>query len=311
MNSRNISTVLVIGASGFVGRHAVAELLEKGYRVRCAARRPEAVADLAARGCEVVKADMTDAGSMVRALDSVDAVFVCVHTLLPQAGGTDSSPDFVETELEGLRNIVAGCRANDVGRIVYVTFLGVRPDAENAWTRGRWKAEQYLLDSGLDATIFRPGMIVGDGGRGFGVLMSRARRPVAVLLGNGKRHFQHIAVTDLAYYLVASLDQPETFGHAFDVGGDETLSYNQMVDLAAGVLGRGRTVKLHFPRWPLTLAAPLLERISRMPRGSLRAFLQGLDTDSVGDPRPIRRILQRPPLTFAEAVKQAAGESGK
>ncbi|WP_439379688.1 SDR family oxidoreductase [Amycolatopsis lexingtonensis] len=300
MNAANISTVLVIGASGFVGRHAVDELLEQGYRVRCAARRPEAVADLAARGCDVVKADMTDAESMVRALDSVDAVFVCVHTLLPQAGGAD----FVETELEGLRNIVAGCRANDVRRIVYVTFLGVRPDAENAWTRGRWKAERYLLDSGLDATIFRPGMIVGAGGRGFGVLMSQARRPLAVILGSGKRRFQHIAVTDLAYYLVGSLDRPETFGHAFDVG-NETLSYDRMVDLAAGVLGRGRPVKFHVPPWPLTFAAPLIERISRLPRGSLRAFLDGLKTDSVGDSSPIQRILRRPPLSFAEAVKQA------
>ncbi|WP_435154040.1 SDR family oxidoreductase [Amycolatopsis sacchari] len=308
MEARDISSVLVIGASGFVGRHAVGELLEKGYRVRCVARRPEAIEDLAARGCEVVKGDITDAGSMGRALDSMDAVVVCVHTLLPRARGTDASADFVETELEGLRNIVAGCRANNVGRLVYVTFLGVRPDAENPWTRGRWKAEQYLFDSGLDVTVFRPGMIVGTGGRGFGVLMSQARNPVSVILGNGRQRFQHIAVTDLAYYLVGSLARPETFGQAFDVGGSEILSYNQMVDLAAGVLGRGRTVKLHLPRWPLAMAAPLIERVSRMPRGSLRAFLAGLKTDSVGDPGPIQRILPRQPLSFTEAVKQVAGK---
>ncbi|MFD2415823.1 SDR family oxidoreductase [Amycolatopsis pigmentata] len=308
MTPKALRSVLVIGASGFVGRHAVEHLLAENYQVRCVTRRPGKLDDLAARGCEVVRGDMSDADSMDAALDSMDAVFVCVHTVLRQPGSTDAAADFMDIEIQGLKNIVAACRANDVRRLVSITFLGVRPDSPSRWTRGRWDTEQYLLGSGLDVTIFRPGMIVGTGGRGFSALMSQARHPVALVLGDGKQRFQHIAIEDLTYYMVASLEEPRTFGHAFDVGGDEVLTYNEMVDLAAGILGRPRTIKIHIPRWVISSIAPAMERLGRLPRGSLRGFVSGLESDSTGDTSAIRHILRRPPLGFTKAVERVISE---
>ena len=76
--------ILVIGASGFVGRYLTRQLLADGYRVRCLARNPDKVKDLAYSGCEIVQGDVTDRSSIEQALDSMDAVYVSIHTLAPQ-----------------------------------------------------------------------------------------------------------------------------------------------------------------------------------------------------------------------------------
>lgn len=87
-------TVLVVGASGFVGRHLARALLADGRTVRCLVRDPTRVQDLAAAGCEVVPGDMLDAASVGRALEGARAVYICVHTLLPQRANA-SGQDFM------------------------------------------------------------------------------------------------------------------------------------------------------------------------------------------------------------------------
>jgi uncharacterized protein YbjT (DUF2867 family) len=96
---------------------------------------------------------------MQRAAESVEAVYISVHTNVPQNADMKGK-DFMDVELAGLQNIVTACRINGVRRLVYVTFLGAGPDAPSAWVRGRRKAEQFLLNSGLDATVIRPAIFM-------------------------------------------------------------------------------------------------------------------------------------------------------
>jgi uncharacterized protein YbjT (DUF2867 family) len=74
-----MSGILVFGASGFAGKRLARALLEGGHTVRCLARTPAKIADLAAAGCEVVQGDMSDAASVMRAAQSMDAVYVAVR----------------------------------------------------------------------------------------------------------------------------------------------------------------------------------------------------------------------------------------
>ena len=121
--------ILVIGASGFLGRHVTRGLLAAGYVVRCLARNLARVEDLAAAGCEVVQGDISDFASIERALASVEAVYICIHTLSPQPASTPGQ-GFMDVERHGLENIVAACRTNGVRRLIYVTFLGISPDRQ-------------------------------------------------------------------------------------------------------------------------------------------------------------------------------------
>ena len=118
--------VLVIGASGFVGRRVAQALLAEGYEVRCLARNPARIQDLAEAGCEIVQGDISDLASMQRALESVQAAYISIHTLSPQQANT-AGQGFMEIERNGLQNIVTACRTHGVRRLIYVTSLGIAP----------------------------------------------------------------------------------------------------------------------------------------------------------------------------------------
>ncbi len=238
--------ILVLGASGFLGKKIAQALLADGYAVRCLARNLARVQDLAKEGCEIVRGDIADPASMQEAMESVHAVYISIHTLSPQPA-SPKGEGFMEVEMNGLRNIVTACRAHDVRRLIYVTFLGMAPDAPSAWIRERWKAEQFLLMSGLDVSVLRPGQIVGIGGRGFDMMAAQARKSVALVLGAGRQRWRNIALDDLIYYLVGVLQEPRAFGRAYDVGCDDVLTNDQMIDAAAELLGRPHPRKLHLP----------------------------------------------------------------
>lgn len=299
--------ILVIGASGFVGRPVALALLAGGYEVRCQARSPAKVQDLAQAGCEIVQGDISDLASMQDALKSVDAAYISIHTLSPQPGSA-AGQGFMDVERAGLENIVAACRANSVRCLIYVTFLGISPDSPSAWVRGRWDAEQFLLSSGLDVTCIRPAQIVGVGGQGFNMMVANAGKSVALTMAPARQRMRNIALDDLVYYLVGVLDDPRAYGQCYDVGCDDVLTNDQMMDIAADVLGRKHPAKLHIPPALLSALSPLIERLSKLPDGAIKGIADSLGTDSVGDPAPIRRILPRPPVPYRQAVEQALAE---
>jgi uncharacterized protein YbjT (DUF2867 family) len=89
----------------------------------------------------------------------------------------------MDVETAGLRNIVAACIATGARRLIYLTSLGTDANSPYVWLRERGRAEQFVLESGLDATVIQPGQIVGVGGHGFNMMVSQARSAVAVMMG--------------------------------------------------------------------------------------------------------------------------------
>ena len=297
--------VLVIGGTGFVGRRVVAALTAAGLSVRCLVRDPSRADDLAGEQVEIVRGDMLDASAVSAAARQVRAVIVCVHTVSPQPA-RETGHDFIDVEEAGVANFIAACHANDVRRLLYVTSIGVAADARSSWTRGRARIETLLFTSGLDVTVLRPGMIVGHGGDGFGLVERGARRRAVLLMSSPHQRFRTVAVDDVAKQLVALIDEPRSFGHHFDVGSDDVLSIDEMIDLAADHLDRPHPVKIHLPRRLIARLAPLLERAAKMPPGAIGGFVgAGSDADMIGDAAPIRALLDHPPVPFAAAMAQA------
>ena len=296
--------ILVLGASGFVGKRLAQAALAEGYSVRCVVRNPAKVQDLAQAGCESVQGDILDIASMQRAFEGVEAAYISIHTLSPQPSGA-MGQDFMDIETQGLKNIVTACRETGAHRLVYVTFLGTAPDGMSAWIRGRWEAEQFLLKSGLDVTVIRPGQIVGFGGQGFNLMASQARKSIAMTMGSGKQKWRNIALDDLIYYLLGVLNDERANGQCYDVGCDDILTTDQMIDIVAEALGRKRPIKIHLPAPLLSALAPLIERMSKLPNGSIRGLLDSMQEDAIGDPTAIRALLPRPPLSYRKAVEQA------
>ncbi|RZM24391.1 MAG: NAD-dependent epimerase/dehydratase family protein [Pedobacter sp.] len=297
--------ILVIGASGFIGGYLTRQLVAEGFAVRCMLRNPEKAKKLAGSGCEIVKGDFTNPESVQHALQSMDAVYVCIHTLAPQHKDT-ATQGFMDIEMSGLMHIAEGCKMHGVNRLIYVTALGISAEAKDAWTAGRWKTQQYLLNSGLDVTVIQPGMIVGIGGQGFNMVLANARKSTAFVIGNGLNKFRCIAIDDLVYNLIGVLNEPKAYGQCYEVGSDDILTADQLIDEAADVVGHAHPSKVHIPLGLLRFAAPLIERIAKSPKGAIKGALGGLGADMVGNPFPIRELLPRKPLTYKQAVTLAA-----
>jgi uncharacterized protein YbjT (DUF2867 family) len=299
-----MKNILVIGASGFVGGYLARQLLADGYSVRCLARNPDKVKDLADSGCEIVQGDITDLSSVQHALQSMDAVYISIHTLAPQHART-AEQGFMNIEQNGLQNVVEGCKLNNVRRLIYVTSLGIAADTKDAWTRGRWKIQEYLLNSGLNVTVIQPGMIVGIGGQGFNMVLANAQKSTAFVIGNGRNKFRCIAIDDLTYNLIGVLDEPKAFGQCYEVGSDDILTSDQLIDVAAEVTGHRRPKKIHIPLPLLRFAAPLIQRMAKTPKGSIKGVLDSIGQDMIGDPSAIRKLLPRKPLSYQQAVERA------
>ncbi|GAB2584169.1 SDR family oxidoreductase [Spirosoma areae] len=296
--------ILVIGASGFVGRYLTRQLVADGYRVRCLARNPDKVKDLADSGCEIVKGDITDLSSIQQALDSMDAVYVSIHTIVPQHADT-AGQEFMDIEMKGLQHIVQTCQLHQVHRLLYVTSLGISANSTDAWTRGRWKIQQYLLTSGLDITVIQPGMIVGIGGQGFNLVVANAHKSLAFVVGNGRTKFRCIAIDDLVYNLIGVLNEPKAYGQCYEVGSDDVLTSDELIDTVADVVGHRHPIKIHISLTLLRWASPLIERMAKSPKGAIMGALDGLGQDMIGDPSAIRKLLPRRPLSYQQAVEQA------
>ena len=296
--------ILVIGSSGFIGGYLTRQLLKDGYGVRCLARTPDKLKGLAGSGCEIVKGDISDAVSVQKALESIDAVYIAIHTLAPQQADT-ADKGFMDIELNGLENIVNGCEMQQVRRLIYVTAIGISADKTDPWTRGRWKAQQFLINSKLDVTIIQPGMVVGIGGQGFNMVLSNAQKRFAFVVGNGRNKFRCIAIDDLTYDLIGVLDEPKAYGQIYEVGSDDVLSMDELIDIASDVASHRHPGKIHISLGILRFAAPLIQFIAKSPRGAIKGVLDGLGADMIGNSLPIRKLLPMPPLSYRQAVAAA------
>lgn len=163
------ATVAVTGATGFVGRHLVAELVRRGYRVHALARdASKAARTLPVDGSavRVVEGDATDPLATAQLVAGADA---CVHLvgIIREARGGQT---FERVHVQATRTVVEACVNAGVPRYVHMSALGARPDGVAAYQRSKFAAEELVRGSTLAWTIFRPGLIHGPDGEFFTML---------------------------------------------------------------------------------------------------------------------------------------------
>ena len=148
-------------------------------------------------------------------------------------------------------------------------------------------------------------MIVGVGGQGFGMLVSNAKKRFAFILGSSRKVFRCIAIDDLVYFLVGVLNDQRAYGQCYDVGSDDVLTNAQMIDTVADVIERPHPRKIYIPLSLLSSVAPVIERLGKLPKHAMKGLFDSFKSDMIGDPKAIRTLLNRPLLSFRQAVGKA------
>jgi uncharacterized protein YbjT (DUF2867 family) len=242
-----MSTILVTGASGFVGRHTVPALVAAGHRVVALARTPtagEAVLGrlpAAQRGSVEIRAgDVTRPETLGPALAGVDAV---VHLVaIPRDFSRGADMRLVNTE--GTRAVVAAMAAAGVGRLVHMGALGVVDDPNLHYASSKAKAEAIVRASGLEWTILKPSLQFGEGDGFFNLIATLVRISPGVVPvpGDGSARFQPIHVGDVARIVVSSLADPATAGGSFELGGPRYWTYREITREVIATLGKTRAI---------------------------------------------------------------------
>jgi uncharacterized protein YbjT (DUF2867 family) len=235
--------VLVTGGTGFVGPKVVQALLAQGHEVRALVRRPERAAQLAAWGAELVTGDVTDPPSLHTAVDG------CTHVVHLVAILKGSPSDFQRVMTQGTSNVIAAAKDAQVERFVLMSAVGPTEQAKDAvpYFASKWAMEQETVRSGLEYTIFRPSFVFGRDGGALRTFIKQVRySPVVTVIGSGVQRIQPIWVEDVAEYFARGVDHPQAANRAFEIGGPDIVTWNELYLLIAKTLGKRRKL-VHIP----------------------------------------------------------------
>jgi len=250
--------ILVTGGTGFVGPKVVHALRERDLPVRCLVRKPSSspAQSLATWGCELVQGDVTDAQSLRPAVEGCDTI---VHLVAIRQGSQEKFERVME---QATRDLVAAAKEAGVQRFVLMSALGTSEETKDLvpYFHAKWENEQTVASSGLEHVIFRPSFIFGDGG----ILMTFKRlarvAPVTPIIGSGKQRIQPIWIDDVAAYFAEGVQRPDVTGRIFELGGPDTVSWNEFWERLKRALGVRRP-SIHVPMRLMRANALITERL--------------------------------------------------
>lgn len=285
--------VLVTGATGFVGRRVVRELLDRGHGVRALVHTAGREGLFAEGLVEVHQGSLADPEALAQASCGVDAVAHLVAIIRQRKGST-----FDLVNRQGTANLVAAIKGAGKGaegasgrvcKLVHVSVIGAANDPAYPYLRSKWRGEQVVVNSGLPYTILRPSLLFGEGDEFLNTLAGLVRVfPVVPVVGSGRNRFQPLAADDLARCIALSLERDDLDGQTVEIGGPQQLSYRELLRLVARTLGKRRW-RVHIPVWLMRLNVALLERMQPRPPITTEQ-LRLLPVRNVAEPDSVARV---------------------
>jgi uncharacterized protein YbjT (DUF2867 family) len=264
--------VLLTGASGFIGRSVFSALLDADWDVICASRDAD---ERAKREPERtwVRFDVQEPSTVDAAVQGVDAVLYLIHSM-GQAG------DFELKERAAAEALLRAAETAEVKRVVYLG--GVAPAGEaSKHLRSRILTGEILRSSRVPTIELRAGMIVGAGGQSWQMVRDlSARLPFMILPRWLQNRSQPVAIADVVFALVQSLELPADIRGVFDLPGPETLTGEELLKRIAALLGR-RPYTLSVPLLSPRLSSYWLKLITRADFGIAQQLVEGLTSDLV------------------------------
>jgi uncharacterized protein YbjT (DUF2867 family) len=295
------ATILVTGATGYIGGRLAPRLVAQGYTVRALARDPRRLGTLAAAGVACVAGDALKPESLGPALAGVDVAYYLIHSM-------EAGPDFATRDREAAANFAAACATAGVQRIIYFGGLGRAGPSLSKHLASRHEVGDVLRAGPVPVTELRAAIIVGAGSASFEIIRDLARRlPVMVCPRWVRSRCEPIALDQVLAYLIGALREPRTIGEVLEIGSGEVLTYEAMLRQCALALGK-RIRILVVPVLTPRLSAYWLNLVTSVPMHIAHPLVEGLRNDVVTTDQRIREWVPVAPLTFRAAVARALAE---
>lgn len=294
--------VLVIGATGYIGRLLVPRLLAQGYRVRALVRSVERAGAVLPAACERHGGDVLRPETLPAAMQGVEAVVYLVHSM------ADAHHDFEACDRAGASHVGQAAARAGVQRIVYLGGLGDPRRPLSRHLRSRQEVGLILAASGVPTTELRAGPIVGAGSASFEILRTLVERlPVMVQPRWVATRCQPIAVDDVLAYLLAALAEPRSAGQVLEIGGPDVLTYGEMMRQVGDLL-RLRRATVGVPFLSPGLSSYWIDAVIGLPASLARPLVEGASAEMIVRDRLAEQLLPVRPVAFDVAARRALAE---
>lgn len=252
--------ILIVGATGLLGRATALPLLAQGHAVRALVRDRAKAADLRRAGAEIFIGDLTDLRSLELACQGVDRVFACAHALLGRGAQSSAQVDHV-----GHSALVVAARSAKVEHFVYTSALGAHADHPIDFFRTKREIEAVVKASGMGFTILRPAAFMECHVHAFnGQLL--LERGFTVIVGPGTKPRNFVAVRDVAAFAVQALAQDDLNGRTLEIGGPDNLGNAEVAAMYQVRAHKGRIhhVSVGAARVLASVVRPFHEGVARV-----------------------------------------------
>jgi NADH dehydrogenase len=232
--------VTVLGGSGFVGSAIVRQLSLAGYEVKVLTRRREAAKHIILLpNVDVIECNVMDDVVLSKGIKGTDVVINLIGIL-----HNSKKASFTAMHAELPARLAKVCAKLGIKRLVHMSALQASQDAPSAYLKSKSEGENAVLraNKNLDVTVFRPSIIFGRGDGFINLFATLVKLLPVILLAKPNAKFQPIYVEDVAHAFVASLDNIDTYGKAYDLGGPKVYTLRQLVAYVADTLGKKRTI---------------------------------------------------------------------
>lgn len=296
--------VLVTGATGYVAGRLVPLLLEAGYRVRTMGRSLEKMAGRSwgqHPHIERVKGDIMDPVSLGHAVKGCGAIYYLVHSMISQQG------KYRDADRIGAQNMALAAAAGGADHIIYLGGLGeiTHPNI-SPHLLSRNEVGEILKKGTVPVTILRAAMILGSGSASFEILRYLAERlPIMVTPKWVRMPTQPIAITNVLGYLKGCLEQGETRGKTFDIGGPDVVAYQDLFEIFARVAGLPKPVMIPVPVLTPKLSSWWIHLVTPVPAAIAQPLAQGLSLPTVCTESSITILIPQELLSCREAIGRA------
>lgn len=299
-------TVLVTGATGYIGGRLVPRLLDAGHRVKVLVRSPDKIAGVPwFNDVEVVRSSLDDAAAVEDALRGVDVLFYLVHSMAAGSG-------FEAKEKSMAELVSTAAAAADVRRIVYLGGLHPRGTGLSTHMRSREAVGEVFLSCPVDAIVFQAGVVIGSGSASFEMIRHLSETlPVMPAPSWVRNRIEAIAVRDVLHYLVGAASLEGQLNRTFDIGSRDVLSYAGMMKEYAVEAGLPRRLVLALPIPAPRLAGLWVALVTPIPLSMSVPLVQSLQHDAVSAEHDIDNYIGQPDggLTgYRTAVALALGK---
>jgi uncharacterized protein YbjT (DUF2867 family) len=300
-----VKTVLVSGASGYVARRLVPELLFRGYRVRCMLRIKGMPQLLTHNKLEYVYADALNKEQLQQVMKGIDVAYYLIHSMRTM------NKKFRQTDKIAAKNFREAAEDQGVKKIIYLGGLGETSKILSRHLESRIEVGSILSDGSIPVIRLRGAIIIGTGSASYELLKSMIQHMRWVpFLPEFNSRCQPIAVRDVIKYLVGVLETDELKTRIYPIGCRDVMTYQEMVKRFAKVMNkRIRFFDVSWVPLPVNVLCRLfaywLHLFISVPVNITSLLLESLRTDVVCPDESIREILPFETMGFETAVKSA------